>query len=177
MNRALSLSLLGFLVGIISCLSYLYLTPALKRFLRLNDTAGTHSLHGLPALLGSAISLIFVAVSEDIVAATQARFVDANSDNAAVDKISERFPSLNTTVSVGFTYDIEPSDLYLESGAAHAGTHAAILGVTLILALASGCLVGAIIRCFNYFFRTAVDDDDMYSDKAAFVVPDDFQEE
>jgi ammonium transporter Rh len=42
---------LGFLVGVISCACYLYLTPALKRFARLVDTSGVHDLHGIPGLL------------------------------------------------------------------------------------------------------------------------------
>eukprot|EP01111_Echinosteliopsis_oligospora_P019076 TRINITY_DN903_c0_g1_i1.p1 TRINITY_DN903_c0_g1~~TRINITY_DN903_c0_g1_i1.p1 ORF type:complete len:504 (-),score=106.55 TRINITY_DN903_c0_g1_i1:59-1570(-) len=50
----------GFIVGTVSVLGYVYLTPKLTR-MGLQDTCGIHNLHGMPGFIGS-IGAVFASV-------------------------------------------------------------------------------------------------------------------
>eukprot|EP00744_Colponema_vietnamica_P003548 GILI01005426.1.p1 GENE.GILI01005426.1~~GILI01005426.1.p1 ORF type:complete len:612 (-),score=228.29 GILI01005426.1:143-1978(-) len=52
---------IGAVAGIVSVLGYIYLTPLLKRTLKLDDTCGIHNLHGMPGLIGSFAQVIVCA--------------------------------------------------------------------------------------------------------------------
>lgn len=59
-NPAASLSI-GLLVGIISTICFIKLTPFLERTIGLYDTCGINNLHGIPGLLGGILSAIVIA--------------------------------------------------------------------------------------------------------------------
>jgi ammonium transporter Rh len=55
--------LVGFVVGIISALGYIYLQPWLKIKINLHDTCGVHNLHGMPGIIGGFVSAIAAGFS------------------------------------------------------------------------------------------------------------------
>lgn len=165
---------LGWFAGVISCACFLYFTPALRRYLRIGDAAGTHSLHGFPALLGSAFAMVIIALSDSIFETFSQRHAEVPVADRLKDSVLKDF---NSTISVGYTFDIKPIDLFRESGADRSAMHAATLFVTLLIALVAGCLTGLCLKLFNVFFRTTIEEEDMYADKTAFNVPSDYPEE
>ncbi|XP_006885288.1 PREDICTED: ammonium transporter Rh type C [Elephantulus edwardii] len=50
--------IVGFIVGIISTLGFVYLTPFLESHMRIHDTCGIHNLHGLPGLVGGIVGAV-----------------------------------------------------------------------------------------------------------------------
>ncbi|KAM9409758.1 ammonium transporter Rh type C 2-like [Pholidichthys leucotaenia] len=59
--------IVGFLSGIISTFGYLYVSPFLEKYLKLQDTCGIHNLHALPGLLGGFIGAIVAAGASEAV--------------------------------------------------------------------------------------------------------------
>lgn len=53
--------LAGFIAGTVSSLGYAYLGPYLQQKIRLHDTCGVHSLHGMPGVMGGLISAIMAS--------------------------------------------------------------------------------------------------------------------
>jgi len=159
---------IGFIVGVLSTACYLYLTPALKRFMRLADTAGVHSLHGVPALVGAFVSTIVVAIADSIFESTEARNAELS------DSVTELNSNINGTVSIGYTYSIKPVDLWYTDGSEHAVNHLFVLLVTFFLALIAGCLTGGFIKFFAWVTKTGVPEEDQYQDKTTFHVPEDY---
>lgn len=53
---------IGCLAGLLSCVGYNYVQPALERRLRLHDTCGVHNLHGMPGVLGALVSAVVAGV-------------------------------------------------------------------------------------------------------------------
>ncbi|XP_068428769.1 rh family, C glycoprotein a [Clinocottus analis] len=53
--------IVGFSCGIISTFGYLYVTPFLEKYLKLQDTCGVHNLHAVPGMLGGFIGAIVAA--------------------------------------------------------------------------------------------------------------------
>ncbi|GAM18180.1 hypothetical protein SAMD00019534_013550 [Acytostelium subglobosum LB1] len=52
---------MGFIVGTISVLGYVYLTPFLAKRFNLQDTCGINNLHGMPGFIGSIAAVIAAA--------------------------------------------------------------------------------------------------------------------
>lgn len=48
---------IGIIAGIVSCLCFIYLHPALEKLLGVRDVMGVHNLHGVPGLLGALIAI------------------------------------------------------------------------------------------------------------------------
>ncbi|KAF3854635.1 hypothetical protein F7725_022690 [Dissostichus mawsoni] len=44
--------IVGFCCGIISTLGYIYLTPFMEKYLKIQDTCGIHNLHAMPGVIG-----------------------------------------------------------------------------------------------------------------------------
>lgn len=48
----------GFIVGSISALGFTYLSPFVKKAIKLHDTCGVLNLHGIPGVIGALLSSI-----------------------------------------------------------------------------------------------------------------------
>uniref|UniRef100_A0A8C5NH64 Ammonium transporter Rh type C 2-like n=1 Tax=Gouania willdenowi TaxID=441366 RepID=A0A8C5NH64_GOUWI len=59
--------IVGFCVGIISTFGYLFVTPFLEKYLKLQDTCGVHNLHAVPGMLGGFIGAITAAAATEAV--------------------------------------------------------------------------------------------------------------
>lgn len=53
----------GSAAGLISVLGYKFLTPLLRKYLKIHDTCGVHNLHGMPGLLAAIGAAILAAIS------------------------------------------------------------------------------------------------------------------
>lgn len=53
--------IVGFCCGIISTFGYLYVTPFLEKYLKIQDTCGIHNLHAVPGMLGGFVAAIVSA--------------------------------------------------------------------------------------------------------------------
>ncbi|XP_070763275.1 rh family, C glycoprotein a [Enoplosus armatus] len=59
--------IVGFCCGIISTFGYLFVTPFLEKYLKLQDTCGIHNLHALPGMLGGFVGAIVAAAATESV--------------------------------------------------------------------------------------------------------------
>eukprot|EP01127_Copromyxa_protea_P000125 TRINITY_DN10126_c0_g1_i1.p1 TRINITY_DN10126_c0_g1~~TRINITY_DN10126_c0_g1_i1.p1 ORF type:complete len:511 (-),score=129.31 TRINITY_DN10126_c0_g1_i1:46-1533(-) len=123
--------LIGMVAGSISTLGFIYLTPLLERAISLHDTAGINNLHGLPGILGALVGTIgaFCASTEDY-----------------GDYIGFVFPKMgpsNATIAAELGLGHHGVD---RTAMAQGGMQLAALAVTLVLSIASGLLVGALLR-------------------------------
>ncbi|XP_054627495.1 ammonium transporter Rh type C [Dunckerocampus dactyliophorus] len=59
--------IVGFLTGLISTFGYLYVTPFLEKYLKLQDTCGVHNLHAVPGMLGGFTGAIVAAAATESV--------------------------------------------------------------------------------------------------------------
>jgi len=50
---------IGIAAGVVSCLSFVYLHPALEKILGVRDVMGVHNLHGVPGLIGALFAIPF----------------------------------------------------------------------------------------------------------------------
>ena len=57
--------MVGTLSGAVSALGFERLTPWLEKNIKLQDTAGIHNLHGIPAVIGAFFSIFFFVYYED----------------------------------------------------------------------------------------------------------------
>ncbi|XP_049456907.1 rh family, C glycoprotein a [Epinephelus fuscoguttatus] len=57
--------IVGFCCGIISTFGYLFVTPFLEKYLKLQDTCGVHNLHALPGMLGGFVGAIVAAAATE----------------------------------------------------------------------------------------------------------------
>ena len=48
---------IGIVAGVVSCLCFVYLHPALEKLLGVRDVMGVHNLHGVPGLLGAMFAI------------------------------------------------------------------------------------------------------------------------
>jgi ammonium transporter Rh len=164
--------IVGFTVGMISAALYLYIIPFVRRF---TDTTGTLALHGVPGFIGSIAALIVVSISDDL----QDVFgKDPNSRvSQAAMKIAGKLPGLggeNATVALGFTFNVEPAQLWGATGASHVNTHGAIIGVSIALPLFAGIFTGLLLRLIGRVFKLTIAEQDQYQDKTTFQVPEDY---
>ncbi|XP_077374740.1 rh family, C glycoprotein a [Festucalex cinctus] len=63
--------IVGFLTGIISTFGYLFVTPFLEKYLKLQDTCGVHNLHAVPGMLGGFTGAIVAASATESVYSKQ----------------------------------------------------------------------------------------------------------
>ncbi|XP_033941180.1 ammonium transporter Rh type C-like 2 isoform X2 [Pseudochaenichthys georgianus] len=59
--------IVGFFCGIISTLGYIYLTPFMEKYLKIQDTCGIHNLHALPGVIGGIVGAITAAAATESV--------------------------------------------------------------------------------------------------------------
>lgn len=55
----------GFIVGCVSSFGFAYLSPALRRWIKLHDTCGILNLHCMPGFIGGIVSAIVISRSGD----------------------------------------------------------------------------------------------------------------
>ncbi|KAA8595581.1 rh family, C glycoprotein a [Etheostoma spectabile] len=55
--------IVGFCCGIISTFGYLFVTPFLEKYLKIQDTCGIHNLHAVPGMLGGFLGAIVAAAA------------------------------------------------------------------------------------------------------------------
>ncbi|XP_059163934.1 ammonium transporter Rh type A-like isoform X2 [Physella acuta] len=53
----------GSVAGLISVLGYRYLTPLMRKYLKIHDTCGVHNLHGMPGFLAAVGAAVLAAIS------------------------------------------------------------------------------------------------------------------
>ncbi|XP_074475140.1 rh family, C glycoprotein a [Sebastes fasciatus] len=63
--------IVGFGTGIISTFGYVFVTPFLEKYLKLQDTCGVHNLHAVPGMLGGFIGAIVAAAATEEVYSRQ----------------------------------------------------------------------------------------------------------
>jgi len=154
--------ILGVFSGIICVLCYLYVTPLLNS-LRVGDTAGVFSLHGVPGLFGALIGLITVAISESVyVHDTETLPLTADAQIG------------NHTIDLNFPYGVPPSELFNRSGTDHAAWQTAILGVTILISVVGSVITGLVINAFNMCFSVAPSNPDRFHDNRYWHVPADY---
>lgn len=97
--------IVGFCTGIISVFGYLFITPFLEKYLKLQDTCGVHNLHALPGMLGGFIGAIVAAAASESVYGRQGLINTFDF----VDKYENRgvgtqggFQAAGTCVSIAF---------------------------------------------------------------------------
>ncbi|XP_075996684.1 ammonium transporter Rh type C 2 isoform X2 [Genypterus blacodes] len=59
--------IVGFCCGIISTFGYIFVSPFLEKYLKLQDTCGIHNLHAVPGMLGGFIGAIVAAAATESV--------------------------------------------------------------------------------------------------------------
>lgn len=55
--------IVGFCCGIISTFGYVFVTPFLEKYLKIQDTCGIHNLHAVPGMLGGFVGAIVAAAA------------------------------------------------------------------------------------------------------------------
>merc|ERR1719195_1710965 len=110
---------IGAFAGIVSALGFLKLGPFLKEKIALHDTCGVHNLHGIPGVIGG----IFGAISAGL------------ADNTFDNKVSleATFPKIKDGRTTG----------------EQAGVQLAVLGLTLVFAIAGGAISGFVASRFG----------------------------
>jgi hypothetical protein len=163
--------IVGFLIGIVSTAIYLYIVPALRRFLRIGDTTGTLALHGFPA--SSARS---PRSSSSPSRTRSPRRLAPTRESPCPRRhrqLVNKLPGLNgnVTVAFGYTFDVAPHELYLSTGSAHLQTHGLIILISIVLPLVAGFFTGLFLRFVGWACKLTVAEQDMYQDKTTFQVP------
>nr|XP_040019620.1 ammonium transporter Rh type C isoform X1 [Gasterosteus aculeatus aculeatus] len=59
--------IVGFCCGIISTLGYVYLSPFMEKYLKIQDTCGIHNLHAMPGVIGGIVGAITAASATESV--------------------------------------------------------------------------------------------------------------
>ncbi|XP_071778947.1 rh family, C glycoprotein a [Centroberyx gerrardi] len=59
--------IVGFCCGIISTFGYLFVTPFMEKYMKIQDTCGIHNLHAVPGMLGGFIGAITAAAATESV--------------------------------------------------------------------------------------------------------------
>ncbi|XP_041031137.1 ammonium transporter Rh type C-like [Carcharodon carcharias] len=110
--------IVGAVSGAVSTLGFIYLSPLLEKYLKIQDTCGIHNLHAIPGLIGAIVGAVTAA------AATEGVY----SKEGLVVAFGFEGPFANRTPSV------------------QGGFQAAALCVTLVLSIAGGIIVGFILK-------------------------------
>uniref|UniRef100_A0A3P9MM76 Rh family, C glycoprotein b n=1 Tax=Oryzias latipes TaxID=8090 RepID=A0A3P9MM76_ORYLA len=63
--------IVGFCCGILSTLGYIYITPFLEKYLKIQDTCGIHNLHAMPGVIGGIVGAITAAAASESVYGTE----------------------------------------------------------------------------------------------------------
>ncbi|XP_005802302.1 ammonium transporter Rh type C [Xiphophorus maculatus] len=110
--------IVGFCCGVISTLGYIYISPFLEKYMKVQDTCGVHNLHAMPGVIGGIVGAITAA--------------------AASESVYGHEGLVNTFDFEGAFEKMEPTT--------QGGHQAGGLCVALIFGIGGGMIVGAILR-------------------------------
>uniref|UniRef100_A0A8C8HEF2 Ammonium transporter AmtB-like domain-containing protein n=1 Tax=Oncorhynchus tshawytscha TaxID=74940 RepID=A0A8C8HEF2_ONCTS len=110
--------IIGFCCGIISTLGYIYITPFMEKYLKIQDTCGIHNLHAMPGVIGGIVGAVTAA--------------------AASEGVYGKAGLINTFDFTGKWKDMVPSR--------QGGHQAAGLCIALCFGVGGGIIVGCILR-------------------------------
>ncbi|XP_076438384.1 ammonium transporter Rh type B-like [Babylonia areolata] len=151
--------LIGSLAGALSVIGYRYITPFLASRLKVHDTCGVNNLHGLPAILAALAGAVASALADvDTYGYTLYRQFPARAP------ANESSPELHV-----IQQHVEVSAGQGRSAGAQAGYQMAALGITLVIAVVGGLLVGLIAR-FIPLNQPA--GNDLFEDRDNWEVPE-----
>lgn len=154
--------LIGFVSGALSTSSFKCTQPWLIRRLKVHDTCGVNSLHGLPGILGAVAGTI----SSSIAGYKQYK-------TSLYTVFPARAPIFNSTQYFELVkFDPDAVDGLGWSSGKQAAFQFAALAVTLALAIAGGFLTGVIVK--QPFFDP-LRDEALYDDGEFWEVPADFR--
>lgn len=151
--------IIGSVAGLLSTISYLFIDPFVRRFLKLHDTCSVLSLHLIPGLLASLLSALFALVSSH-----------KEYGNDLYDHYPARAPAVNTTEYT--EQNIKSTDGSGRSALGQAGFQLIALAISFGVALISGAITGLFLRL--PIFEKLSQDVEMFDDEAQWVTPDDY---
>ncbi|VDK82080.1 unnamed protein product [Litomosoides sigmodontis] len=136
--------LIGCLGALVSVLGNNYVRPFGARVLKLHDTRGVGSIHGLPGILAGILGFIFTAVYEPT------RYGTGNGTSI--------FPAMDK--------GDEGREIFVQ-----AGYQLAALAIVLLVSIVAGAVTGLVLRlnCFNQ-----IHDKEFYSDGEFIEPPEDY---
>ncbi|KAJ3442357.1 rh50 isoform b [Anaeramoeba flamelloides] len=93
----------GLFAGMISTIGFNYLTPLLENRTKLHDTCGVHNLHGMPGLIGGAVSAIVTAIGSHDHSLYNGAFdsIFVKGDDQPLHQLSAMFVTLTIALSGG----------------------------------------------------------------------------
>nr|XP_046241588.1 rh family, C glycoprotein a [Scatophagus argus] len=97
--------IVGFCCGIISTFGYLFVTPFLEKYLKLQDTCGVHNLHAVPGMLGGFIGAIVAATATESVYSREGLINTFDFEGEFADRtpgIQGGFQAAGTCVAIAF---------------------------------------------------------------------------
>uniref|UniRef100_UPI00398E70D9 ammonium transporter Rh type C-like 2 n=1 Tax=Pristiophorus japonicus TaxID=55135 RepID=UPI00398E70D9 len=110
--------IVGAISGVVSTLGFIFLSPLLEKYLKIQDTCGIHNLHAMPGVIGAIVGAITAAAASEAVYSKEGLIAAFGLENRLA----------------GWTPHIQ------------GGHQAAALCVTLLLSLAGGAIVGFILK-------------------------------
>uniref|UniRef100_A0A667Z8J1 Rh family, C glycoprotein, like 1 n=1 Tax=Myripristis murdjan TaxID=586833 RepID=A0A667Z8J1_9TELE len=97
--------IVGFCMGIISTFGYLFVTPFLEKYLKIQDTCGVHNLHAVPGMLGGFIGAITAAAASESVYGKEGLISTFDFEGSFKDRTPGTqggFQAAGTCVSIAF---------------------------------------------------------------------------
>ncbi|XP_078097139.1 ammonium transporter Rh type C-like 2 [Mustelus asterias] len=110
--------IVGTISGTVSTLGFIFLSPFLEKYLKIQDTCGIHNLHALPGVIGAIVGAVTAAAATEGVYSKEGLVVAFGFK----DGFADRTPSVQ------------------------GGYQAAALCVTLLLSVGGGTIVGFILK-------------------------------
>ncbi|XP_078386122.1 ammonium transporter Rh type C-like 2 [Cetorhinus maximus] len=110
--------IVGALSGAMSTLGFIFLSPLLEKYLKIQDTCGIHNLHAIPGLIGAIVGAVTAAAATEEVYSREGLVAAFGFEGS----FANRTPSIQ------------------------GGFQAAALCVTLVLSIAGGTIVGFILK-------------------------------
>ncbi|XP_041853922.1 ammonium transporter Rh type C-like 2 [Melanotaenia boesemani] len=59
--------IVGFCCGVLSTLGYIYISPFMEKYMKIQDTCGIHNLHAMPGVIGGIVGAVTAAAASDSV--------------------------------------------------------------------------------------------------------------
>ncbi|EDO36089.1 predicted protein [Nematostella vectensis] len=152
--------LVGAMGGTISTLGFVYMSPLLLKYLKINDVAGVNNLHGMPGILGGIAGAVISAHAQP----------ETYGHQGLYSVFSARAPMVNTTEYVqlqemGVAFTPGSGRTARLQGCYQAAGLAAAIGIALIGGLLTGLV--ARFRAFNPLKKHQ-----LYDDFDFYVLPD-----
>ncbi|GCB76748.1 hypothetical protein scyTo_0016603 [Scyliorhinus torazame] len=110
--------IVGAISGTVSTLGFIFLSPLLEKYLKIQDTCGIHNLHGIPGVIGAIVGAVTAAAATEEVYSREGLKAAFGFEG----RFADRTPSVQ------------------------GGHQAAALCVTLLLSVGGGTIVGFILK-------------------------------